>query len=69
MPANLDKLTRLELCRSRCLSFDFYPFEYPNASSPLLEGFERGICTLNSQSADTARLRNEDEGFTQAEWY
>jgi len=53
----------------RCLSFDFYPFENPIGNLPLVESFQRGICTLNSNNRDTARLRNEDEGFTNAEWY
>jgi hypothetical protein len=57
------------LAKVRCLSFDFYPFEDPQVDLPLGESMDRGICSLNTDNRDTARLRNEDQGFTQAEWY
>lgn len=53
----------------RCLSFDFYPFESPIDTAPYFENSESGICTLNSKSKDQAILRNEDEGYTDAELY
>jgi hypothetical protein len=53
----------------RCLSFDFYPFEVPMTEKPHDESLDRGVCMLNSETGDTARLRNEDQGFTPAELY
>jgi hypothetical protein len=51
----------------RCLSFDFYPIESPQAQAPYLETVNSGICVLNTENKDTARLRNEDMGLTDAE--
>jgi hypothetical protein len=50
----------------RCLSFDFHEF-----SSLLLPGEEygRGICILNTENQDTARLRNVDQGYTDDELF
>jgi len=53
----------------RCLSFDFYPFEDPLYSEPWLESHQSGICSLNGATSSTARLRNEDQGYTDAELY
>jgi hypothetical protein len=51
----------------RCLSFNWFPFEDPYWSAPWLEDASRGVCVLNSGNKDTARLRNEDEGNSDAE--
>lgn len=55
--------------KRRCLSFDFYPFETWMSEAPYYESQERGICALNSDTKNTARMRNEDQGFTDAEYY
>jgi hypothetical protein len=54
---------------TRCLSFDFYPFEDPIRDSPYFERPEAGVCILNTANKDTARLRNEDQGLTDAELF
>ena len=54
---------------NRCLSFDFYPFEDPWYSEPWLESHQAGVCTLNTGTAAVSRLRNEDQGYTDAELY
>ena len=53
----------------RCMSFDYYPFETWIAGAPYYESEERGICVLNNETKDSARLRNEDQGLTDAELY
>ena len=53
----------------RCLSFDYYPHEYPRPEAPFFETVESGICVLNSENKDTARLRNSDMGWTDSELY
>ena len=53
----------------RCLSFDFYPFEDPKMEFPYLESYERGVCILHTETKDTARARNEDQGFSDAELF
>jgi hypothetical protein len=53
----------------RCLAFNFFPFEEPWYSAPWQESIWRGICELLSSNADFARLRNEDEGLTDAELF
>lgn len=53
----------------RCLSFDFYPFEDPLEFPPFNEARDRGMCVLNTETKDTARARNEDMGFTDAELF
>lgn len=54
---------------TRCLSFDFYPFEDPWYQPPYNEVLENGMCVLNTANRNTARLRNEDQGFTDAELF
>lgn len=53
--------------QSRCLSFDFYPFESPIDS--LGEACDKGICILHGENSlsEGVRLKREDEGFTDAE--
>ena len=53
----------------RCMSFDFYPFEVWVAEAPYNEEPNKGICVLNNETKDSARLRNEDQGLTDAELY
>lgn len=53
----------------RCLSFDFYPHETPKTGDPWNESIDKGMCILNSENRDTARLRNEDLGYSDAEFF
>jgi hypothetical protein len=53
----------------RCLSFDFYPFEIPKTDPPWNERYETGMCVLNNQNKDSARLRNSDLGWTDAQLF
>jgi len=53
----------------RCLSFDYYPHERPDPNPPFNETARSGICILNSENSDTARLRNTDMGSTDAELF
>lgn len=46
----------------RCLSFEFYPFEDPKKSAPWNESGDRGVCILNNENRNSARLRNSDLG-------
>lgn len=55
--------------RIRCLSFDFYPHETPKTGDPWNESIDTGMCILNSENRDTARLRNEDLGYSDAEYF
>ena len=50
----------------RCLSFDFYPFEDPKTSAPWLETALNGVCVLNTENKDSARIRNSDLGYSDA---
>ena len=53
----------------RCLSFDFYPFETPLTSAPWFESPDTGICVLNDENKDSARLRNSDLGYSDTGLY
>jgi hypothetical protein len=53
----------------RCLSFDYYPMEAPLKQWPYEETIDTGICILNSENKDSARLRNSDFGLTDAELF
>ena len=53
----------------RCLSFDFFPFEEPVESAPYYESPETGVCVLNSNYRENARLRNVDQGLTDSELF
>ena len=48
------------------LSFDFYPFEDPKPTEPWLETALTGVCVINSENRDSARLRNSDLGYSDA---
>jgi hypothetical protein len=47
----------------RCLSFDFYPYENPKLGPPWMETGDSGVCVLNTENKDSARLRNSDLGY------
>ena len=53
----------------RCLSFDFYPYESPKTGNPWRESYDTGICVLNNENKDSARLRNSDLGYSDASLY
>ena len=53
----------------RCLSFDYYPFEAPVTTEPWSESYATGVCVLNDQNKDSARLRNSDLGYSDANLY
>ncbi|KAH9261556.1 hypothetical protein BASA81_000212 [Batrachochytrium salamandrivorans] len=53
--------------KRRCLSFDFYPFETLDEPSALLRVPRSWHLALNSDTKNTARMRNEDQGFTDAD--
>ena len=57
-----EDLPNPQLVRVRCLSFDFYPFENSADADALDEDPARGVCSINSGSKLTARLRNVDQG-------
>jgi hypothetical protein len=52
-----------------CLSFDYYPIEDPVSTPPFSETPLSGYCILNTGNKDTARLRNSDMGWTDAELF
>jgi hypothetical protein len=52
-----------------CLSFDFYPIEDFVVAAPHSESGRSGYCILNTSNKDTARLRNSDMGYTDAELF
>ena len=53
----------------RCLSFDFYPIESPKTGPPWNEELGMGMCVLNAENRNSARLRNEDMGYSDAELF
>ena len=55
--------------RYRCSGFNFFPVELPLYSEPWSETIRTGVCELTTSDNDWARLRNEDEGLTNAELY
>ena len=55
--------------KRRALGFNFFPFESPLYSAPWSETTRQGMCQLLTSNRDSGRLRNEDEGFTDAELF